>query len=138
MTRINCVPPSELHNKHLVAEYYELPRVFTYVRKAVENGKDITAIKAPNEYTLGTGHVKFFYTRLGWCVERMAELTIEMKVRGMKPKADLTGLAAGLPANLLGSWQPTPEAMKINRERLAEREKSIKSKAKRPVPSHKD
>ena len=28
MTRINCVPVTELHDRHLVAEYRELPRCF--------------------------------------------------------------------------------------------------------------
>ena len=34
MTRINCVPVEELHQKHLVAEYRELPRVFRLAEAA--------------------------------------------------------------------------------------------------------
>ena len=33
MTRINCIPPAELSDKHLLAEFHELPRVFTHVLK---------------------------------------------------------------------------------------------------------
>lgn len=56
MTRINCVPVEELTDKHLLAEYRELPRIFNLAR-AVED--------APTEYVLGTGHMKFFYDKLG-------------------------------------------------------------------------
>jgi len=34
MTRINLIPPEELHYKHLVAEYREITRVPTLARKA--------------------------------------------------------------------------------------------------------
>lgn len=138
MTRINCVPPSELHKKHLSAEYFELPRVFTYVRAAIKKGIDPATIEAPAEYTLGTGHVKFFYTRLSWCVQRMADLAIEMKARGMNPQAKIDGLAAGLPPHLFNDWEPDMAALELNRERLAEREKSMKSKTKRQVPKYDD
>lgn len=47
MTRINLIPPSELHYKHLVAEYRELPRVFGLVRRAQANGWSIRNIKLP-------------------------------------------------------------------------------------------
>ena len=39
MTRINCVPPSELTVQHLVAEYRELPRIFALVRAAIARGE---------------------------------------------------------------------------------------------------
>ena len=61
MTRINLVHPSELHRKHLVAEFRELPRVFSLARKAQY---DMHKRSQPNEYTLGKGHVIFWYTRL--------------------------------------------------------------------------
>lgn len=60
MTRINCVPVQELSGPHLVAEYRELPRVFALVRKAALRG----SFSQPETYTLGKGHVLFFYTRL--------------------------------------------------------------------------
>ena len=139
MTRINCVPVKELHNKHLVAEYHELPRVFGIVRTALDRGRDPANVGAPAEYTLGEGHVKFFYTRLGYLLERQAELVIEMMERKMKPKMpDIRGLAVGIPASLLNSWMPTDAAMALNRARLAERLAVIEAKKPRPVPSHKD
>lgn len=139
MTRINLVPPEELHRKHLVAEYHELPRIFSYVRMQLAKGVDPATIKAPAEYTLGTGHMKFFYTRLGFLLERQAALILEMHARKMKVNFDnLKGLAEGMPDHLMGSYEPTPEALALNRQRLAERLAEMAAKPKRPVPSHLD
>lgn len=139
MTRINCVPPKELHRKHLAAEHYELPRVFTQVRKCLEKGVDPRDIKAPDQYTLGKGHLKFFYTRLGYLQARMADLIAEMILRGMKPNIeDVGAYTRGIPQHLLGNWTPTKEAMKLNRARLEERLAEMEAKPKRKVPSHKD
>lgn len=135
MTRINCVPPSELHKKHLMAEYYELPRVFGNVRQLIEKGKDPAAVEAPEEYTLGVGHMKFFYMRLGYCLDRQAELILEMMARGMKPSmTDLKGLAKGIPDYCFGVWQPDEKALALNRARIAERLETMAAKPKRPVP----
>ena len=73
MTRINLVPPSELHDKHLLAEYRELPRVFKLARPC----DDI-----PEKYCLGTGHVKFFYNKLEFLYKRQCQLCEEMKRQG--------------------------------------------------------
>ena len=97
MTRINCIPVEELHDKHLLAEYRELPRVFSLAR----GDADI-----PDTYRMGKGHVTFFYDK---------------RKRGWKPKHCTTGLVFLAPAELYKDWTPTEEAMKINRERIAER-----------------
>ena len=114
MTRINCVPVQELHYKHLVAEYRELPRVFKLAR--------ITR-RAPTEYTLGTGHVLFFYDKLGYLYRRQGELYEEMQRRGYKPTYSPASLYMeyGHKHWLWNEWEPTPEAMQINRKRLLER-----------------
>jgi len=136
MTRINCVPVEELCDKHLVAEYHEITRVFGLVRKNVLAGKDLFKIPAPAEYTLGTGHVKFFYTRLAWVERRMADLALEMNRRKMKVRLDLLkGISDGLPVELFGEWEPDEKALIINRERLAERLEAMESKPKRKLLS---
>src|SRR5690606_3058429 len=81
MTRINCVPVQELSGPHLVAEYRELPRVFALAQKAAGRG----ALFQPTTYTLGKGHLLFFYTRLSYLARRHTELIEEMKRRGYKP-----------------------------------------------------
>lgn len=120
MTRINVIPPRELSRKHLVAEYRELPRVFTGVRKAVARGLTPQDFDTPHEYTLGTGHVVFFYDKLYYVAMRYIDLVAEMQARGYhvsfpRPNID------GIPASWFGKYTPTREALAINLKRLRER-----------------
>ena len=121
MTRINVVPPSELTGKHLVAEYRELPRVFALARAASERNE----INPPLTYTMGKGHVKFFYDKVSYLAKRQQALVEEMKIRGYKPQydADPARLMSAIPPHLRNDWQPTPEALAVNRARIAERMK---------------
>ena len=119
MTRINCVPVEELSGPHLVAEYRELPRVFALAQRAAARG----FAAQPVVYTLGKGHLLFFYTRLGYLARRHAELVREMKRRGYKPMfagVQRTDFAA-IPDAFWNDWEPTEIALAINRERIAQR-----------------
>lgn len=117
MTRINCVPPEELSRQHLLAEYRELPRVFNLAAKAYQSKRKIVA---PERYTLGAGHVKFFYQRLGWCLDRFLALRLEMLVRGYKPQY-VQPPPVNLPPEWWGEWTPDEAALQLNRERISER-----------------
>lgn len=110
MTRINCVPPSELTDKHLLAEYRELPRVFGLARC----GDDI-----PTSYRMGAGHVKFFYDKLGYLKRRQKSLIDECIQRGFNIKHTSVDFAA--PDCLCGDWIPSEADMAINRARIKER-----------------
>ena len=122
MTRINCVPPEELSRQHLLAEWKELPRVFTLAEKAYVSGREVIA---PERYTLGTGHVKFFYTRLGYCRKRWYALEREMKRRGYKPSFINPPLVLIADKEWFKDWKPDDEAIMINRQRIAERTKPL-------------
>lgn len=122
MTRINCVSPSELVDKHLLAEYRELPRVFALAR-APRSGEAF-----PSEYTLGRGHVTFFYDKLGYLANRHSQLVKEMLRRGFKPSMKVDDMwhnsekAGGqVEHELFGHWEPTEAAMGVNRGRIAQR-----------------
>lgn len=126
MTRINVVEPSELTNKHLMGELHEITRVYGLVRKAQErkinkyNFKD--KIKQPSEYTLGTGHVYFFYDKLGFITERYYALNDEAKRRNFKVNPiDKQSLVAGIQGWWFNSYTPTQKAVEINRQRIMER-----------------
>lgn len=126
MTRINVVPPSELTNKHLVAEIHEITRVYGLVRKAQDrkinkyNFKD--KIKQPAAYTMGTGHVYFMYDKLGFITERYYELNEEALRRNFKVNPiDRHTLTDGIQAWWFGDYLPTQEAIEINRNRIEER-----------------
>lgn len=128
MTRINVVEPSELTNKHLMGEIHEITRVFGLVRKAQDrkinkyNFKD--KIKQPAAYTMGTGHVYFFYDKLGFITERYYALNEEVKRRKFKVNPiEKQSLVAGIQDWWFNSYQPTQEAVQINRERIEERKR---------------
>lgn len=120
MTRINCVPPEELSREHLLAEWKELPRVFTLAAKAYHSGRKVVA---PERYTLGAGHVKFFYQRLGYCLKRFSALREEMLRRGYKPSYDAPPITEIRDTEWWQHWWPDEDALRINRERILERKK---------------
>lgn len=119
MTRINCVPVQELSGPHLVAEYRELPRVFALARKASMRGTFVQ----PAAYTLGKGHLMFFYTRLGYLTKRHVDLIEEMKRRGYKPAFPGVErhLFPEIPDAFWRDWEPPEDALSLNRQRINER-----------------
>lgn len=123
MTRINCIPLSQLSGQHLIAEYRELPRIFALVRAAIARGESPGDPRNPPCYTLGTGHVRFFYCRLGYLVKRQSAIIAEMRARGYRPAFDdPSRLIAGIPNEWCLDWDPPPEAIAINLARIAERQ----------------
>jgi len=124
MTRINCIPAKELHTKHLVAEYRELPRVFRLAEaawvRAAKRSTEVALKGQPEEYVLGRGHVLFFYNKLGYCQRRFQELVDEMKSRGHRPNY-LKPPEVILPRSWYQDWQPDKWAMQLNRERIQAR-----------------
>jgi len=122
LTRINCVPVEELHQKHLVAEYRELPRTFKLVDSYLM--KHGTLPTLPPKYTLGTGHVKFFYDKLLYLSNRQTELVDEMIRRGYNPthrESLVSQFEQYIPASCWNDWTPTKDAMAENRQRIQDR-----------------
>jgi deoxyribonuclease (pyrimidine dimer) len=126
MTRINVVEPSELTNKHLMGELHEITRVYGLVRKAQDrkinkyNFKD--KIKQPSAYTLGAGHVYFFYNKLGFITERYYALNQEAVKRNFNVNPiEKEQLVSGIQSWWFGDYEPTQEALAINRKRITER-----------------
>ena len=117
MTRINRIPVEELHQKHLVAEYRELPRVFALCDKHYSARKPMAI---PFNYTMGKGHVLFFYNKLKWLSDRYSQLINEMKRRGYNPSFanDFPNKFNHLPNTYWGNWCPTDIDRKINRDRI--------------------
>jgi deoxyribonuclease (pyrimidine dimer) len=122
MTRINLVRPFELTNKHLLAEYRELPRVFRLVSNRIALGKSFDDI--PEKYTMGPGHVKFFYNKLLFLAKRHETIRLEMSNRGFH-----VGYTQGFelfkyPKELMNDWIPSDEDIDISKQRLSDRMKN--------------
>lgn len=125
MTRINCVPVEELHPQHLGAEYYELPRIVSLVKAAIQRGEQPDDRRNPKEYTLGAGHVRFFYNKMTYIERRFAAVVAECQRRGRK--IQFTELpSCDFPASWRQDWTPTQQALAINRSRIQERLNKMK------------
>lgn len=115
MTRINTVEPVRLTDQHLLAEARELPRVFPLAQAAI----DVGIVIGPERYTLGKGHVKFFYSRTDYLSRRQTAIIAECLDRGF----NLTHRVA--PAPLLGCgvsrWEPDAADIAVNLARLRDR-----------------
>ena len=85
MTRINLVPPEELSDQHLVAEYREIFMVGSSLQRSLRSQLEKTKNSIPKKFTLNKGHVKFFYNKGKYLSERYDELIKEMKRRDMSP-----------------------------------------------------
>ena len=60
MTRINIIPVEELTDQHLMSEYREIFMIGSSFQLSL-NSKNWDPQKIPKKFTLGTGHVMFFY-----------------------------------------------------------------------------
>ena len=150
MTRINLVPVQELTDQHLFAEFREIKMVpkslnrsllaawnrcsaslnlnenaytgqtdVAIARKAVEQVYE----NIPPSFTLGKGHVSFFYDKGSFLDNRYEEIRRELDKRGVpynvSSRFDPDGHMDHAPWN--GDYTPTPEALAIIRARIAEK-----------------
>lgn len=116
MTRINLIPPSELHSKHLVAEYRELPRIAALAEARAE--KPGTCIG--KVYTLGKGHMMFFIDKGEWLQNRFNALVKEMHSRGYTTNYTSYPIEKH-PIPWRKNWEPTKFEIAINKLRIMER-----------------
>lgn len=122
MTRINVISPKELTREHLVAEYREITRLPGNLKTSLNRkGKPFKLTEIPTDYTLGKGHVKFFYDKMLFLKQRFESLVNEMLERGYKP--NFTDSSIFIPENeqYYKDYSPTENAVKINLERIQER-----------------
>jgi len=116
MTRINVgMSPSELTNKHLIAEHREIKRIPNCIAKGRYN-----MTGQPELFTLGKGHVKFFYDKCGYLLDRYTKLYNECINRGFNVQ-DYSEAWTNVPKELMGTYTPTANDRKIIQERINER-----------------
>lgn len=128
MTRINSsIDPKKLTDSMLNAELRELPRIFTAVQKRVSENKPFNDI--PSRFTLGTGHVKFFYNKCKFLTERHRDLREEYFNRYNK-EYDFDVERTKVPTYLFNDYKPTLEENKLLIERISIRITETKQKQK--------
>lgn len=117
MTRINLIPPRELTDQHLIAEYREMRLLTANVRRlfGLNSGKPKTI---PPKFTLNKGHVLFFMDKGAYIADRYQRVQEEMKHRGFTPQFPTLDLSAW-PEGYCNDWTPTEEDCNIVRERIA-------------------
>ena len=116
MTRINVgIPPAELTDKHLLAEHREIKRIPNCIAKGRYNMDGI-----PDNFKLGTGHVKFFYNKLEYLFLRYVKLHLECKYRGFNVQ-NYSKAWDNLPKELLNHYKPTKRDRLIVQQRINEK-----------------
>lgn len=125
MTRINLVDPSQLVDKHLMAEYRELPRIFTAVKKLQDAGKTPADVAISDKYILGTGHCKFFYNKCGYLKTRYLAIVHELGNRSFNLDQmliqDVLKRCHFLDDHWKGFYYPKPEEVYLNMQRITDR-----------------
>ena len=122
MTRINIVPPNELTDQHLIAEYREITMVPAALKRTLLSKGGLRKNKISTHYTLNTGHVYFFYNKGKYLHRRYDELIREMRLRGFTadPKR-VFPYEIFMDNGLYEDWIPTIEDYKIIRERIRQK-----------------
>jgi deoxyribonuclease (pyrimidine dimer) len=116
MTRINAgIPPKQLSRQHLIAEHREIVRIPNTIKSGKAVVKDI-----PAKFTLGKGHVKFFYNKLKYLHRRYEQLYKECTARGYN-MTYFGDAFTELPTELYKDYRPTAEAIAIIKQRIKER-----------------
>ncbi len=120
MTRINLIRPKELSDQHLVAEYREIFMVGSSLQRSMKSLKwNNTKESLPKEFTLNTGHVKFFYNKGKYLYKRYNLIIKEMKSRGFNPDQNrIFPKDIFIMNNLFNDWEPNQSDIKIIRKRI--------------------
>jgi len=120
MTRINCgIPPEKLSDKHLIAEHREIKRIPNCVSKGRFSMKG-----QPSKFTLGTGHVKFFYDKLLYLKKRYELLYNECKKRNFN--VTYFGDAwNNVPYNLMNDYIPKKRDITLIQNRIKSKNKNL-------------
>lgn len=116
MTRINCISVQELTDKHLLAEYREITRISSALKRSIKANK----VNIPDKYKMGEGHVKFFYDKGLYLHKRTAQLYEECLRRGFNIKKKIYSIN-GHPLNFRNDWIPDSASKRINRDRISKR-----------------
>lgn len=121
MTRINLVPPQELMDQHLFAEFREIKMIPPSLQRSI-NSRGVEGVLQiiPNEFTLNKGHVTFFYDKGVYLRKRYKLLKKELRKRGINYNRESVFDPNGIMEADCWSnnYIPTIRALKIIRKRI--------------------
>ncbi len=115
MTRINLIPVLELADEHLLAEHRELKRIPSLIQKWKVNFENI-----PSNFTLWTGHVKFFYNKLWFLKKRYIELYNECLKRWFAVQNYISNFDE-IDESLFWEFIPSEKDLEISKWRIKEK-----------------
>jgi len=124
MTRISsAIRAIELCDAHLIKERIEILRI----PNMIKSGKaKINLSKIPKQFTLGKGHVIFFYDKISYLNKRYLELTNECISRGFEV-TDFSDSFNGINSSLWNDYIESDTDRLIVKERIVERLKGMKN-----------
>lgn len=124
MTRVNVLDPELLTDQHLFAEYREITRIFALVKQACDKyPHDKILAKIPPTYRLNTGHVLFFYDKLGFIEKRYFALKNELIKREMNftDKDSIVEFRGIIDPIFYQDFEPNETDLAVNCERIIEK-----------------
>ena len=132
MTRINTLKVNELSDELLINELGEIRRIFVNVLVRIESNKAFSDI--PKEYTLGAGHMKFFYNKCFYIYFRYLELRYEHEKRNKKPYSlehlevteSMYNQIKEHDCDLCNDWSPSEQDIWHCKMRIIQRSKNYK------------
>lgn len=118
MTRINSnILVKQLTDEHLLVEHREIKRLPKYLEKSIQCG---SINKLPNQFTLGTGHVKFFLDKQKFIYNRYREIYNELINRGFEVE-DYSDSWKNIDPKYFNDYKPTKEEYELLKQRINER-----------------
>jgi len=129
MSRINIgIAPSDLTDKHLLAEHREIKRICYLFNKHKKLIKTMN-YKIPNDFRLGEGHLKFFLDKGAYTYYRYLEIHKECKKRGFKVKDYSRNWfeAYSKYSEYFNNYKPSSDDISIIKDRIKRRLANIAS-----------
>jgi len=120
MTRINIIPPYHLSDQHLIAEHKEILQLCGSYRVSAKSKRGIRAEDIPEQFTLNTGHVKFFYNKMAYIHERFLSVKREMARRQVNSNVDMD-ISQFIKNGHYNLWTPDKEAYITITQRIREK-----------------
>ena len=103
-----------------MSEYREIFMIGSALQRSL-NSKNWDPQKIPKKFTLGTGHVMFFYDKGKYLYNRYDEIKHELTKRNFKLNKDRLFKVTQFPTEYYNDWVPTKEDQEIIKKRIEER-----------------